>query len=606
MKYIKKIKDKSELFMEDGTLKVHDLSNYDISDIDLSDFNPEVWEGVYFYHTNLKNTGIKFYPRKLQMDNFHCQYSLELCNLENCDLSYLKDEDFRNVVIIGTNFKNTNLQIDFCNNRVFLQTYNVYQAYNCRRVNLTHGTILSSWYTNKTIDYFDYAELDIEFLKNNPTIKISSGKLLKVIINYFRKEYHEGDFINDEEFERYYQLFLNFLEYDYEGKLKKFYEDMKQYLTSKEQYLLFFCGVIKNIDFEELDLTYLDKKMLILFLFCNCKISKLKLGVSYKELNEATINASYICFLQNTSVGELDIPVTIHDYQNCSYKRLFKSNITMHTNLYLEFERICNMHCEFCRNEALEEFPFDFDKVMKTLKDIKCHLNSIVIGGGEPTLYLNELILIGKEKIQTALYIITNGSLDYEVYNFLNRCYNYKFYFSRHAVADSDNRKIFGDKHNKILTTDDLKKINDRNEHVLCCTCFRGGVDTASKFLEYVRYAEYLGYNNILFQNLHLEDEYNISINIPERVMLEAMEKLSEKGFLVKRPIVSNSNYILYLLKKNNITISFKIYKQRDIILDAWNKSPKRCFDLSINPSGNLYETWKEESDIKILRKEMN
>lgn len=46
----------------------------------------------------------------------------------------------------------------------------------------------------------------------------------------------------------------------------------------------------------------------------------------------------------------------------------------MYTNLYLEFARICNMCCAFCRNEGLEEYPFDFNQIMKTLKIIHLHL----------------------------------------------------------------------------------------------------------------------------------------------------------------------------------------------------------------------------------------
>lgn len=139
----------------------------------------------------------------------------------------------------------------------------------------------------------------------------------------------------------------------------------------------------------------------------------------------------------------------------------------------------------------------------------------------------------------------------------------------------------------------------------MCCTCFKGGVDNVSKIIEYVRYVKYIGYKNVLFQNLHLEDEHNIPINISEKVMIEAIEKLREQGFLVKQPIFSNSNYVLYLLRKDDFRISFKIYKKRNIILDAWNKSPKRSFDLSMDPSGDLHETWKESCDKKILQKKI-
>ncbi len=619
VEYEKKITDKSELFDANGELKYQCLYHYDISDVDLSDVDPSVWENASFFHTNFKNTGIKFYPTKLQEEYFPIfhERSLEQCNFENCDFSHLTDEDFKNVNFSGANFRNTNLQVDFRNNKVFSLCPNQWgfagRQEGAQYVNLKEGTILPEFYENKPIDYFDYADLDIQFLENNPNIKISSGKLVEVISAYFSNKYkysHEDE-VTKEEFKEYYQQFLNFLEYDYEGKLKRLYEDIKSYLVSQEQYLKFFKGVIWNICFDELDLTYLDKKMLTAILFEQCDFNKLSLSISYKELNKETARKWYLCFMKSSPINELILPTSIHDWQNAGRKRLHDSKITMQTNLYLEFERVCNMHCEFCRNEAFKEVcPFDFFQVMKTLKRIYNHLNNIVIGGGEPTIHLDELHQLSqiirsmKAVRKPKLYIITNCSLDREAYSSLNSLDHYHFYFSRLAVEDSENKRIFKDKNNKIMTTEDLMHFHDQS-HIMCCTCFKGGVDDVSKILEYVRYVKYIGYKNVLFQNLHLEDEYNIPINISERVMMEAIEKLREQGFLVKQPIYSNSNYVLYILRKDDFRISFKIYKQPEIILEAWNKSPKRCFDLSIDPSGNLHETWKEPDNKTILQKKI-
>ncbi len=616
MEYVKKITDKSELFDENGRLKYHSLANFDLCGLDLSDIDPSVWEHLRFFNTNFKNTGIKFIPAKLMSEYSRIKGpSLEFCNFENCDLSYLTDEDMLHTNIRGTNFRNTKLQVDFRNNKVFSLGFNPYGAVTMQddsyRVNLKDGTILPIEYGDKPIYYFDYADLDIKFLENNPHIKISSGKLFEAIAEYFCNCYSTKDKIREEDFKNYYQTFLKFLEYDKEGKLKRFYSDMEPYFTCKEHYLDFFQGKVKNLEFDDLDLTYLDKKMLTSILFIQCDFYRLKLGVSYKELNKEQSRKQYISFMKSTSINELILPTSIHDWQNAGRRRLHGSKITMYTNLYLEFERICNMCCEFCRNETLEESPFDFNQIMNTFKRIYLHLNNVVVGGGEPTLYLKELKDLSqiinnlKRSHHPKLSIITNCSLNYEEYNALKSWrYKYNFYFSRHAVEDEENKRIFGDKYNQIMTTEDLMCIHERDKDTMCCTCMIGGTDSVSKILEYVRYVEYIGYQNILFQNLHLEDENNIPINIEERIMIESMEKLREQGFLVSQPIISNSNYVLYLLKKDKFTISFKIYKLHSFILDAWNKSPKRCFDISIDPSGNLHETWKEPNDITNSRKQ--
>lgn len=611
MDYSRKIQSKDELFNEDGTLITQNLKNLDISDIDLSDVDPSVWEHARFYNTNFKNTGIKFYPRKLVPSAWFDFYPLDYCNFENCDLSYLKDEDLKEVTLEGVNLRNTNLNINFRNNKVFALSYNPYftisEQSDEERVKLINGAILPDTYNDVDIHYFDYADLDLEFIDNNPKIKISSGKLFEILRYYFLKKFKIENEISDQEFEEYKKIFIKYLEHDEEGLLKKFYNQIKPYLESKKDYLNFFQGRIINKNFDEgLDLSYFDKKLLSQVLFDKCTISKLKINVSYKELNKEMSKCYYVGFLRNTPVYELSMPIDIHSWQNAGKRRMFQSNITMQTNLYLEFERICNMCCEFCRNEGLEESEFNFAKQIKKVKSIFNHLNSIVVGGGEPTLYIDELKKLSRElkkfKRRVKIFIITNGSANYDLYEDLILSYNYRFYFSRHAIEDMDNRQIFHDTNKQILTTDELTNISKRDEQVMCCTCFKGGVDKVSKILDYIKYVEYIGYKKVLFQNLHLEDEFNKSININDTEMLEAIEKLKEKGFRVIRPIISNSNYILYLLKKDGFNISFKIYKDQKEIYDLWNKSSKRCFDLSIDPAGIIHETWKDTNDTNMLK----
>lgn len=43
--------------------------------------------------------------------------------------------------------------------------------------------------------------------------------------------------------------------------------------------------------------------------------------------------------------------------------------------------------------------------------------------------------------------------------------------------------------------------------------------------------------------------------------MIKAIKRLHEKDFLVKQPIISNSNYVLYLLKKLNLKFHLRFTK---------------------------------------------
>ncbi len=65
-------------------------------------------------------------------------------------------------------------------------------------------------------------------------------------------------------------------------------------------------------------------------------------------------------------------------------------------NLYLELDRICNCACSFCRNQSFESVEYNFDKIVDNILKIIPFLKRIDIGGGEPTLRIEDLIRLKK------------------------------------------------------------------------------------------------------------------------------------------------------------------------------------------------------------------
>ncbi len=62
---------------------------------------------------------------------------------------------------------------------------------------------------------------------------------------------------------------------------------------------------------------------------------------------------------------------------------------------------------------------------------------------------------------------------------------------SRHAIEDEENRAIFGDSKHALLSADQLEVVNQftSGNSILCCTCFKGGVDTKDKMINYIKFA---------------------------------------------------------------------------------------------------------------------
>lgn len=81
------------------------------------------------------------------------------------------------------------------------------------------------------------------------------------------------------------------------------------------------------------------------------------------------------------------------------------------------------------------------------------------------------------------------------------------------------------------------------------------------------------------------------------------INELRKKGYEISIPIYSTGDYKLIIAKKEGIQISFKQYITKEELESKWYQSPKRTFDLSMDPSGNLYENWHQSSGKVLIRK---
>lgn len=626
--YTKKYTNINEIFYGKKRL-VDDFTDADLSSIDLSGISPKLWYGTTFYHTNFENTGIKFYPRDLLKkriyfgDGTSSNYFRDMrgCNFRGCDLSYLKDDDLIEVLIAGCNFKDTNLLLDF---RYLADYYQSIQISNPGRF-LLKGVALPQSYNNKDISYFDDIYLDFNFLEKNKHIKVSSGKLLEIIKDTLPKINYSpsslvllSEELEEQEFQQKRKFVLKIIdEYDKEGLLKRLYYSLRPSFIDTFFEEQFFDGIINGLYFDVLDLSYLTPKLLFQLNISQCDINKLILPIGFKELNEFSDKYreefSSAKLFDDVNFKIVQLPITPHNWDNRKETRVIGTSITYQTDIYVELKRICNMKCTFCRNDGLDNQEYYYQKMVKNLKIIYPHLNHIVVGGGEPTLLKNHLFNLKPDvlgyvhEFYNNWYFITNGTLPVEEYKKLSS--RYHIYLSRHAIDDKENRAIFNDKNNSILSENELYDLKREvyGDVILCCTCFKGGVDSVFKILSYIKFAQELDYNNILFQTLDQEDNFSKEIGqvdtIDEDVFKTVLSSLELDSFKISKPIYSTSRYELHSAILDNLKIHFKEYKNPKYIEQQWYQSPKRCFDLSMAPNGDVYETWSQQKGPIKLKK---
>lgn len=591
-------------------LKITDFTNLDLEGLDLSVIPATCWNGCIFKNTSVKNTGIKLMLLSLkEVDLFSYRginggkYSDSIicdCDFSGNDLAPYNDGDVRFRYYKNCNFRNTNIT-------QFIHGENNLLDENC------------VFYTYRFYDPI----IDLDTIKNNEQLRLEKKHIIWAIQGIINDDYIDvpydllytkiEDMSESEiksrvlEGEKYFSL-------DKSGELKRFYDNLDLNLKQK---LYFFNGYVANKNLEGIKFEGFTEDLLNAFSFEKCNFKGATFDNSYHSLLTLHVQ-TFPKYADNSYEGLNFSSINYGSWKEMTKgqsNKISESPYTFRTNLYLELGRACNANCTFCRNSSFDTCNYNLDNIRATLDDCYHYLDNIVIGGGEPTLrindirtLLNELYYYGR-RYNPNWTIFTNGS-NLNLNNLNSDIY---FNISRHAVKDSDNAKIFGLSENNIASTTDLMRFIDQkdSEHVsLCATCFKGGLDSSEKIIKYIFFCRDIGCRNVLISDLHKDSslgskrETELDLNIDSNIFPNVITYLQNAGFSKNYPIYSTGGYVSMVLKQNGFTVAFKSYITKEALEQNWPIAVKRTFDLSIDPAGNLYENWHQASGlVRSLRK---
>ena len=495
----RKIESIGEIYNGENLL-IKDFSNMDLTNIDLSSIPPEKWEECIFYNTSFKNTGIKFVPKNLygQVNRYGCkEVTMDNCDFSNNDLSYLNDYDkyFEGKTCVsykGCNFRNTK----FLNIQCFWDV------------------LLDEEYAKFDFEYWSNIRylngyIDWDTVKKNPFLKIPSYVLLRIINNYtytinwsrpaHKLTQNEIESLLFDECEKVFN-------YDKQGYIEKLYNFIKNQSTIEDRFL-FFRYVLRNQVLDGIDTKEIPFELLRRFWYENCTFKNVTIHNNLKDLLTWPDEHLYDLpkHMKNEYPGLYLPGITFGSWKDNDEKarRISLSSITFLTKVYLELSRACNAKCPFCRNSSFESTPYDLESIKQTLNDIKAYLHTVVIGGGEPTLILDDIKQLYEQTNDQTIgwHLFTNGSNGRLIQNdyFMER---FKINLSRHAIDDRENAGIFGIDSNLIMCLDDVKSLNQKTEVTLNATCFEGGLDSFKKIIDYIEMARKIGIKKVLIQDL--------------------------------------------------------------------------------------------------------
>lgn len=594
-KNIKKFKSIISL-LKSEEFRNRDLSYCDLSGVDLSKLPSFTWKNFKFNHTNFTDTYIKFKPQLLAVNNLVSTsiptYSIEYCDFTNCNLSYLKSSDFLFCSIKGCNFTNTDLNIELtnCFGENIKESNNLLDFKDYSDVIFPQNGKMSETILNiSNLQSNDDVLINYKTVQDNPNVFFTSDIIYLVI----KKELIDfNSFIPISKAKELRYFIDDMLNEDgkREGKLISFFNILNNDNPFTDfECIRFFQGNVENKSYGVLDLSNVSTFLINSIIFSNCKFEKIIFSEHFEKQSE------HLNF-GNSLISHAYFPtITYSSWKEFDEIRLGKSMITIYRNLYLELGRSCNGKCKFCRNQLLEPCTYDLSKIIENLSSIPKYFDNIVIGGGEPTLRLDDLEVLYNQ-LPFEFTIFTNGSLSFDELYYLSK--KFDFNISRHSVSDDINNNILGV---KALSSEELKKlqIDSYSTITLCATCFKGdGLDTVEKIEDYISFAYDCGINRILFQTLHRDlDNSNFMesvLPIDDGIFDEVIMNLKAQKYKIGVPIYSTGNYKLIIADNDEKSISFKKYITNEELEREWPQACKRTFDLSMDPSGNLYENWHQ------------
>ena len=542
------------------------LENLDLSDLDLSSFV-------------ISGDIREFYIRNVNLENTHITVSLDTKYLSSIHDSNLKGVKF----VMDVEAK--------MNNPVYL--YNVI---------LDNDAILKLNEINKLYEKNEMLDgFDLYTLLNNPGLKVSIDSLITAL-NSSNLRYEFRGVLNQQKIEIFEETIYKILNIN--ETIRKVYKAIENQLDYADKISFFFALRLEEVTFKNM---VIDKDM---WYFIN------RLGIKKYHYENVVfdfdlIECDFLSRIGGSSsrleeagnVSNVTMPkLKYSDWDKVNISRLATTPITFKKNLYLELGRECNAACSFCRNKCMNDSKYDYDAIVRRLRTIIHNMDSIVIGGGEPTLKNKDLmnLLYTYRDYIMKFYVFSNGIRTVNFNQFLVKelNHNISYYISRHSYDDEINAHILGVNPSSMDSFSDI--ISNLNNVTLSCTCVKGGVDTPEKIIEYIDRYDYL---DIMFCNLmddasvNMEISQNDGMKISDDIFDEAMNFLKKQGYDYGHEIISTGGYALYVLKRKyngNVKIIFKKYLTKEQLDEKWPRAMKRTFDLSMAPDGSIYDNWSQ------------
>ena len=290
-------------------------------------------------------------------------------------------------------------------------------------------------------------------------------------------------------------------------------------------------------------------------------------------------------------------------------------------NLYVTGITACPCKCKFCRNSEISSTcsQFNTEAFKRMYQKYGDLIRNVTFGGGEPLLYFHKVyeLLKKRELYAKNRAIITSGIRN----KFLEIASEFRddclpdgtpydnslkmasafstIYLSRHHANNKLNQLSFGTKE-PLLNRQDILLLPNMlvNRMVVATTCYKnGGVSTVEELHDMIQWTHYVNIPAIIFNDFQksmTDEEFYKDNQVDDDLFDNTVARLTElaNDFHLVNKIVFSGGYTIttYSSEKLRIRVGFKKYhKTREETLKEWENTPKRTYDITMEPDGTVY-----------------
>lgn len=282
----------------------------------------------------------------------------------------------------------------------------------------------------------------------------------------------------------------------------------------------------------------------------------------------------------------------------------YNSNVCdrIYNELMLQLTKACPNSCSFCIDKFNNGVygPPDFESIKARILEYSTQADNITISGGEPLIYIFEVLdLVKFIKKYTNLKITINTSIPYE-------CYLYQATYNE--IVETVDCILFSAQHYNQEIADKIRKskskfnrnifyefLPHKDKYIVSLNIHKPYLCTLYDTLQNIKFFYNLGFNNIKLAELSERPEMHVAIS-------EILGIKLPQPFAVQ---CSNKNVdISHLLPefKGNLTIKTVCFiKSKNLKANFWDLFKtstrnlfrhKKYFFGVIQPDGNIYPYW--------------